>query len=132
MMHLSFMFNTLLLSLALLSAASPLQSRAMDVAHCKPRHYMSGLPQNTTHLPFDTKTGELTAYDITHHMLSKQNYSVNNTNTRRQSSAGSCASMVDSDVQKLEGFQALLADANSLLGSHSWTYMVITTIPNTL
>ncbi|KAF7335183.1 hypothetical protein MSAN_02351600 [Mycena sanguinolenta] len=124
MVQLSFVFQTLLLSLGpLLAAASPLQSRGMGVTQYKSSRYMSNLPQNTTHLSFDTETGELTAYDITHRVLSKHTYSPNTTsaNSRRQSTVGSCAAMVNSDVQKLPGYQALLADANSLLGAHSWT-----------
>lgn len=98
MVHLSFMLNTLLLSLPLLSLASPLQSRGLGVPHYKPSRYMSGLPQNATHLSFDTETGELTAYDITHRVLGKQHHSPNTTPTPR--TVGSCAAMVNADVQK--------------------------------
>ncbi|KAJ7473445.1 hypothetical protein FB451DRAFT_292531 [Mycena latifolia] len=123
MVHLSFTLNTLLLSLSLLSAASPLnlQSRGPGVAHYKPSRYMSGLPQNATHLSFDTETGELTAYDITHRVLAKQHHSPSNGTSHTVRTVGSCAAMVNADVQKLPGYNALLADANSLLGKHSWT-----------
>ncbi|KAJ6562327.1 hypothetical protein B0H19DRAFT_943641 [Mycena capillaripes] len=115
------MFNTLLLLLLLpiLCLASPLQSRVLAVPHYKPSRYMSGLPQNATHLSFDTETGELTAYDITHRVLAKQHHSPNKTLAPR--TVGSCAAMVNADVQKLPGYNALLADANNLLGKHSWT-----------
>ncbi|KAJ6628512.1 hypothetical protein B0H10DRAFT_1940349 [Mycena sp. CBHHK59/15] len=132
MIQLSFILNTLVLSLPLLSSATPLHStaphlhpRAKGVDHYKPSRYMSGLPQNATHLSFDTETGELTAFDINHRVLSKQRHNVTShggvSHVRRQSTVGSCAAMVNADVQKLPGYNALLADANSLLGKHSWT-----------
>ncbi|KAJ7120255.1 hypothetical protein C8R44DRAFT_877693 [Mycena epipterygia] len=122
MVH-SFMLSTLLLSFSLLSAATPIQIEARNpVAHYKPSRYMSGLPQNATHLSFDTETGELTAYDITHRVLAKQKHSpANSTTHATRQTVGSCAAMVNGDVQKLPGYNALLADANSLLGKHSWT-----------
>ncbi|KAJ6597796.1 hypothetical protein DFH09DRAFT_1132638 [Mycena vulgaris] len=123
MVHLSFTLNTLLLSFSLLTAATPLhfQSRGPGPAHYKPSRYMSGLPQNATHLSFDTETGELTAFDITHRVLSKQHHSPLNGTSHTARTVGSCAAMVNADVQKLPGYNALLADANNLLGKHSWT-----------
>jgi hypothetical protein len=106
MVQLSLTLSTLILFIPFLSLAFPLQA---PVKHYKPSQYMSGLPANTTHLSLDKDTGKLTAYDITHRVLTKMHSSHMANHSARQSDAGACTAKANSDIQKRKGpcFQPL-------------------------
>jgi len=81
---------------------------------------MSGLPANTTHLSLDKDTGELTAYDITHRVLTKMHSSHTANHAARQSNASACAAMANSDIQKLPGWSSLLSTAQGMWSTGSF------------
>ncbi|KAF7339206.1 hypothetical protein MVEN_01998000 [Mycena venus] len=118
MVHLSLTFITLVLSIPLV-LTFPLESRTNP--DYKPSRHMAGLPANTTHLSIDATTGDLTAYDKNRKPVGTLHPSKHGANvTSRQSQYSACTAMANSDIQKMPGWSALLADAQSLFGKGSF------------
>ncbi|KAJ6461332.1 hypothetical protein C8R45DRAFT_532058 [Mycena sanguinolenta] len=116
MVHVPFVFQTLIISLGpLITSARPLQSRGMGV----------GGPRDTNQAvtcPTSRRTRAHAAYGSP--LFRHRNHRAHRVRNRPPCALQlylqpqqHCAATLNSDVQNLAGYQALLADANSLLGT---------------